>query len=250
LRHLGPPVVAVAESPVWPKISHRHGEQARGSRFVGTGTICHEPQPPPCHGVMAGRWIAGPCIGRPADHSPTASSAHLSIFNAALLSSVSIRIQERMLRGASCHDTASRPCHAIGVCQAQRRTQSTAGYPVLGRRRAAQYAHTDGAHGMAWHGPLPNDTPLPRLPSASRPVCRRRSREARSADMHPPKPLSESDLQFASSSRVLSRESTVVPRFCQPGVSDAPRRPADPRLCPGRRQSAPRYARYMRKVGT
>jgi len=60
LRHLGPQVVAVAESLVWPKISHRHGEQARGSRFVGAGTICHEPQPPPCHGAMAGRvdrWV-------------------------------------------------------------------------------------------------------------------------------------------------------------------------------------------------
>lgn len=104
---------------------------------------------------------------------------------------------------------------------------------------------------MAWHGPLPNDTP-PRPPlGRSHPLlgrCAAAGREKRAVPtMHPPKPLSETDLQFASSSRVLSRESTVVPRFCQPGASDAPGRPADPRLFSW--PWALRYARYTSESG-
>lgn len=56
LRHPRTSRVAAAESPVWPKISHRHGEQARGSRLVGAVTIGHEPQPPPCATVG---WLGG-----------------------------------------------------------------------------------------------------------------------------------------------------------------------------------------------
>lgn len=156
-----------------------------------------------------------------------------------------MRIQEWM-RGCFFVEPHVMTGHAnvIRVCQAQT-PEGTAGCPVLGR--------TDGAHGMAWHGPLPNDTPplVPLEVGRSHPLlgrCAAAGREKRAVPtMHPPKPLSETDLQFASSSRVLSRESTVVPRFCQPGASDAPRRPADPRLFSW--PWALRYARYTSESG-
>lgn len=150
-----------------------------------------------------------------------------------------MRIQERM-RGCFFVEPHVMTGHAnvIRVCQAQT-------VPFLGEQMAR----------MAWHGMDPYLTTRPPRPplevGRSHPLlgrCAAAGREKRAVPtMHPPKPLSETDLQFASSSRVLSRESTVVPRFCQPGASDAPRRPADPRLFSW--PWALRYARYTSESG-
>lgn len=106
---------------------------------------------------------------------------------------------------------------------------------------------------MAWHGMDPYLTTRPLAPllvgpirfSAGVPPLVERSAQCRRCIL--PSLCRRRTFNLPARPALLSRESTVVPRFCQPGASDAPGRPADPRLFSW--PWALRYARYTSESG-